>query len=46
MYTYYEEDELKDLMVKAGFNVKGSRVGEIEGMDGEIAPFVIVTANA
>jgi trans-aconitate methyltransferase len=46
MYTYYEEQELCDLMTAAGFSIIATRQGSVEGMAGGKEPFVIVTANA
>ena len=46
MYTYYEEEELCDLLTSAGFTVIAVRKDSMEGMAGTNDPFMIVTAHA
>lgn len=44
-YAYYEEDELKNLLADAGFAVQRVTHGEEPGLDGTVAPFLIVLAR-
>lgn len=44
-YAYYQEDELKSLLDDAGFNVVYERQGEGAGLDGTIAPWIILQAR-
>lgn len=46
MYTYYEEDELKALLENAGFAIATTRKDAMEGMTGDVEPFIIITAHA
>ncbi len=46
MYTYYEEAELKNLIETAGFTIATSRTDAMEGMAGNVEPFIIITAHA
>ncbi len=46
MYSYYEEQELHDLMTNAGFTILSTRHGGEVGMAGTMDPFMIVTAHA
>ena len=46
MYTYYEEDELKGLIEDAGFTIATTRKDAMEGMAGDVEPFIIITAHA
>jgi len=46
MYSYYEEDELKGLIEDAGFTIATSRTDAMEGMAGNVEPFIIITAHA
>lgn len=45
MYTYYQEDELKNLLTRAGLIPCTSRTGAEAGLDGTVAPFIIVLCN-
>ncbi|UWQ28454.1 class I SAM-dependent methyltransferase [Leisingera sp. M523] len=45
LYTYYSEDELVQLLEQTGFDVKTRKFGEAEGLDGTMAPFILVTAH-
>lgn len=45
LYTYYEEDELKDLLATAGFTVLNCTFGKTEGLDGSLAPWISVAAH-
>ena len=44
-YTYYEEAELMDLVVNAGFKILNTDTGATVGLDGERAPWVIILAR-
>jgi len=46
LYTYYEEDELNDLLAREGFTVLNSTHGSSEGLDGQIAPWISVATHA
>jgi len=46
LYTYYTEPEICSLLHTAGFHVTCSKTGEGPGLDGNIAPWVTVTAHA
>lgn len=46
MYTYYEEDELIGLIKDAGFTIATTRKDAMEGMTGDVEPFIIITAHA
>jgi len=46
MYTYYEEDELKELIENAGFTIATTRKDAMKGMAGPVEPFIIITAHA
>jgi trans-aconitate methyltransferase len=45
LYTYYSEEELVQLLEQTGFTVKSRSFGEAEGLDGTMAPFILVTAH-
>ncbi|MEP2531116.1 class I SAM-dependent methyltransferase [Shimia sp.] len=45
-YAYYGERELCDLLVQAGFTIKGTRRGNGKGLAGGVETFVIITAHA
>lgn len=45
LYTYYEEDDLKDLLKTAGFTVLNCAFGESEGMDGAMARWISVATH-
>jgi len=45
-YTYYTEDELKDLLAAAGFTPEKTETGSGKGLDGTVAPWIVVTAHA
>ncbi len=44
-YAYYELDELTQLLADAGFRVVRERTGEEEGLDGTVAPWIILLAR-
>ncbi|MEM6728646.1 MAG: methyltransferase domain-containing protein [Pseudomonadota bacterium] len=44
-YAYYERDELAGLLDTAGFDLLWEDVGETLGMDGKLAPFVLMRAR-
>ncbi|MDE4132932.1 class I SAM-dependent methyltransferase [Phaeobacter sp. QD34_3] len=44
-YAYYGEDELRQLLTKAGFTVSRSRKGNGEGLAGGEETFVVMTAH-
>jgi hypothetical protein len=41
-YAYYEDAELTALLASAGFDVIARRTGEEAGLDGTIAPWIIL----
>lgn len=45
-YTYYSEDELRDLVTEEGFTVVTTRRGNGEGLAGGVETFVTLTAHA
>ena len=45
-YSYYSEDELHDILSKAGFDRLQSRIGKGKGLAGTIDPFILMTAHA
>lgn len=45
-YAYYTDAELTDLLKAAGFTVKSRNFGADEGLDGTVAPWIIVLAEA
>ena len=45
LYTYYEEDDLKDLLKTAGFTVLNCAFGESKGMDGAMARWISVATH-
>lgn len=44
-YAYYEMDELKGLLADTGFHVISERTGAEEGLDGTVAPWMILLAR-
>ena len=44
-YTYVTEPELRGILQKAGLKVIASRLGEGPGLDGTIAPYIIMLAK-
>ena len=44
-YAYYEMDELNRLLSDAGFNVIREATGEEAGLDGTVAPWIILLAR-
>ena len=44
-YAYYELDELKGLLSDAGFRIIAERTGKEEGLDGTVAPWIILLAR-
>lgn len=44
-YAYYELDELNRLLGDAGFHVIRQRTGEEAGLDGTVAPWIILLAR-
>ncbi|WP_281708972.1 class I SAM-dependent methyltransferase [Phaeobacter italicus] len=45
LYTYYEEDELTDLLRAAGFAPTNSTTGESTGLDGSVARWISVACH-
>ncbi|QIE46948.1 class I SAM-dependent methyltransferase [Pseudohalocynthiibacter aestuariivivens] len=45
LYTYYEADELSDLLTTAGFSPRDQWTGADPGLDGTVAPWVVIAAN-
>ena len=45
LYSYYQEDELKHLLQDAGFTPRTTRRGAEPGLDGTVAPFIIVLSD-
>lgn len=45
LYTYYEEDDLKDLLKTAGFTVLNCAFGESKGLDGAMARWISVATH-
>lgn len=45
LYTYYEEDDLKDLLKTAGFTVLNCAFGKSEGLDGAMARWISVATH-
>lgn len=45
-YSYYQEDELVQLVTKAGFDVTRTRRGDGKGLAGGVETFVVLTATA
>mgnify|MGYP000026068163 CR=1 FL=1 len=44
-YSYYGEQELRDLLTKAGFTVTRARQGNGKGLAGSVETFVVMTAH-
>ncbi|MEM9584493.1 MAG: class I SAM-dependent methyltransferase [Pseudomonadota bacterium] len=44
-YSYYSEDELTDLLMKAGFRPRSIRKGAEKGLDGKLADFIIILSD-
>ena len=44
-YAYYEEDELASLLTTAGFDIIYRAAGEDTGLDGTVAPWIILQGN-
>lgn len=44
-YSYYQEDELTDLLTHAGFTPRTTRTGAEPGLDGTVAPYIIVLSD-
>ncbi|WP_405109141.1 class I SAM-dependent methyltransferase [Phaeobacter sp. BS52] len=45
LYTYYEDDELKDLLRSAGFTPTNTTTGESAGLDGSMARWISVACH-
>lgn len=45
-YTYYTTDTLSQLLAAANFSVVHSKTGEGVGLAGDVAPFVLITAES
>ncbi len=45
-YSYYSEDELKDVLAKNGFTVTWQKTGHEVGMAGTDDPFILIQAHA
>jgi len=46
LYSYMTEDALTDLLAKTGFAIEYTRTGEEKGLDGAMAPFIVLQARA
>lgn len=46
LYSYMEADALKTLLADTGFALEFERTGAEPGLDGQIAPFIVVQARA
>lgn len=44
-YAYYTEDEITGLLETAGFTVETRATGEDQGLDGTVAPWIILKAR-
>ncbi len=44
-YTYVTQDELSGLLTKAGFDITHMSFGEGRGLDGTVAPWVVILAK-
>ncbi|MEM9277376.1 MAG: class I SAM-dependent methyltransferase [Pseudomonadota bacterium] len=42
LYSYYTEDELKNHLEEAGFEILWLRKGEEAGLSGEVSPFAVI----
>lgn len=45
LYTYYTEDELRELLRDAGFTPVQSWTGADPGLDGEVAPWIMIATT-
>ncbi|MEM6373313.1 MAG: class I SAM-dependent methyltransferase [Pseudomonadota bacterium] len=45
LYSYMTEDALLALLGQTGFTVDHSRTGEEKGLDGKLAPFIVLQAH-
>ena len=45
-YAYYTDAELTGLLENAGFTVTDRRTGEGKGLDGSVAPWIVMRCNA
>lgn len=46
MYSYYQEDELINLLKSAGLTPRAPRFGEGTGLDGSVAKYIILLSDA
>lgn len=44
-YAYYSEEELAELLAKAGFTITQSSLGEEPGLDGVMWPYTVIHAH-
>lgn len=44
-YAYYQPDEIEELLTEAGFDIETRDTGAETGLDGKVAPWVILTAR-
>ncbi|WP_424928442.1 class I SAM-dependent DNA methyltransferase [Amaricoccus tamworthensis] len=44
-YSYFGEDELRDMLAEAGFEITALRRGSSTGLDGTTSPFIILRAR-
>ncbi|WP_372570444.1 class I SAM-dependent DNA methyltransferase [Ruegeria jejuensis] len=44
-YTYYTQEELEDRMMEAGFTLIDQHFGASEGLDGQMADWIVVRAH-
>lgn len=45
LYSYINEDALMALLERAGFSVEYTKLGEEKGLDGKMAPFILIQAR-
>jgi len=45
-YSFYSEEELRDILTNAGFDRLQSQTGKGKGLAGTIDPFILMTAHA
>ena len=45
-YTYYTEEELEDLMTRAGFRIANRLLGKDRGLDGTMSDWIQIAAHA
>ena len=45
LYSYMTEEALNALIGQTGFDIEYSRTGEETGLDGKVAPFIVLQAR-